>query len=842
MMGAIPRGLRDLRGFDYDVPAPRAVAAVRAEIPDRMNKKNPAGPGPDLNDPLRFAAVVAHQLKSPIGAADTVLRTLIDELAGPLAPRQKDLLERADTRLREALETVRRLLSIVRKERGTEAVSDAAAAVRRVHQQWLDEAGRRDIGLSADVRLEPAFVRAGEDSITEALRALIENSLKYTPQHGQVRLLLTEDEAEGGIRIAVGDSGPGVAEDQRAKIFEPFHRGAPAVHGSTPGVGLGLSFVKALVEGSGGTVTVGTSDLGGAEFVLRFSAAAAAEAPAERKLRVVIVGGVAAGPKVASKVIRLRPDTEVTIVDRGELLSYAGCGLPYYVSGVVRDRRQLVSTPLGAVRDPVFFQNVRNVTALNRTNALEIDRAGRRVRVRDLERGDERWVPYDKLVLATGARPTIPDLPGHALERIYTLHGVHDAEGIRQFLAEGRAVDVVLVGGGLIGVEMTKALATRGCRVTIVERQPQILGILDGEIARLLEQHLESNGVRVMTNVLVTGFRGDGTVRAVLTDRGEIPADLVVLSAGVHPETTLARAAGLEIGPTGGIRVDAGMRTSDPDIYAAGDCVENHDLLTGLPAYVPLGSTANKQGRVAAVNLCGGSDRFPGILGTVICQVFDYGVGRTGLSERDARAAGRDVVTVLSAAPDREHFLPEARLLMIKLVVERGTRRLLGVQTLGPGLGDKRIDVAATAITAGMTVDQVAHLDLGYAPPFSPAMDNLITACNIARNKLEGLLDGVPPAEARRLLADDREAILLDVSTPREYGEMRIPGSRLIPLGSLRGRLRELPKEAFIVVCCRNSIRGYEASLILRAAGFGRVRVLDGGVAMWPFEKVYGTA
>jgi NADPH-dependent 2,4-dienoyl-CoA reductase/sulfur reductase-like enzyme/rhodanese-related sulfurtransferase/two-component sensor histidine kinase len=807
-----------------------------------MKKKPSVGAGPDMNDPLRFAAVIAHQLKSPIGAADTVLRTLLGELAGPLAPRQKDLLERADTRLQEALETVRRLLSIVRKERGVDAVSDAAAIVRHLHQQWLDEAGRRDIGFSTDVRIEPAFVRVGEDSITEALRALIENALKYTPRHGQVRLLLTEDEADGAIRIAVGDSGPGVAEDQRARIFEPFHRGAPAAQGSTPGVGLGLSFVKALVDGAGGSVTVGASDLGGAEFVLRFAAGEApAPAPAEgRRLRVVIVGGVAAGPKVASKVIRLRPDTEVTIVDRGELLSYAGCGLPYYISGVVRDRRQLVSTPLGAVRDPVFFQNVRNVTALNRTSALEIDRAGRRVRVRDLERGVERWVPYDKLVLATGARPVVPDLPGRALERIYTLHGVRDAEGIRQFLAEGRAMDVVLVGGGLIGVEMTQALAARGCRVTIVEKEPRILGILDWEMARLLERHLESNGVRVMTGVRVTGFVGEGVVRAVATDRGEIPADLVVLAAGVRAETTLAGAAGLAVGPTGGLVVDNRMCTSDPDIYAAGDCVECRDLLTGLPTYVPLGSTANKQGRVAAVNLCGGSDSFPGILGTVICNVFSYGVGRTGMNEAEAREAGHDVITVLSAAPDREHFLPEAKLLMIKLVVDRGSRRLLGVQTLGPGHGDKRIDVAATAITAGMTVDQIAHLDLGYAPPFAPAMDNLITACNIARNKIGGCLAGIPPDEARRVLAERRETILLDVSSPREYEEMRIPGSRLIPLGSLRGRLREFTADAEIIVCCRNSIRGYEASLILRAAGLEKVRVLDGGVAMWPFERLYG--
>lgn len=794
-----------------------------------------------MNDPLRFAAVVAHQLKSPIGAADTVLRTLLGDLAGPLAPRQKDLLERADTRLQEALETVRRLLAIARRESAS-GTADAAAVAHRIHQQWLDEAGRRDIGFAVDVRSEPLFTTAGEEPMVEILRALIENAIKYTPRLGQIRLLVDEDGSGGGVRISVGDSGPGVPEDQRAAIFEPFHRGAQAARGSTPGVGLGLAFVKALTEGCGGTVSVGTSDLGGAEFVLHLPRAEppVPAAPADAKRRLVIIGGVAAGPKVASKVIRLEPDAEVTIVDRGELLSYAGCGLPYYVSGVVSDRRQLVSTPLGAVRDPVFFQNVRNVTALQRTDAMEIDRAGRRVRVRDLDRGDERWLSYDTLVLATGARPVVPDLPGKDLGRIYTLHGVRDAEGIRQFLADGRAKDVVLVGGGLIGVEMTQALVVRGCRVTIVERLPHILGILDWEMARLLELHLESNGVRIVAECGVTGFRGKDVVEAVLTEQGEIPADLVILSAGVRPETALARAAGIEVGPTGGIRVDETMRTSDPAIYAAGDCVECVDRLTGRPVYVPLGSTANKQGRVAAMSICGERDRFPGILGTVLCRVFEYGVGRTGLSERDAVAAGRDVVTVLSAAPDREHFLPDARMLMLKLVVERSTRRLLGVQALGPGQCDKRIDVATTAISAGMTVDDVALLDLGYAPPFSPAMDNLITACNMARNKLDGRLAGISPGEAKRRIDTDRETFLLDVSTPREHEEMRIPGSKLIPLGSLRGRLREVPADAPVIVFCRNSIRGYEASIILRAAGRTDVHVLDGGVIMWPFDKVYG--
>lgn len=798
-----------------------------------------------FQDPLRFAAVVAHQLKSPIGAAEMLLQTLISDLAGPLTPRQKDLLQRADARLTEALETVRRLLTIVRRPAAaSEATCEVVSVVRRVHQQWLEEAYARDISLALDIRDEPAHVKAGEELFVEVLRALVENALKYTPRHGQVRLLVAREET-GIVRVSVGDSGPGVPEAERVRIFEPFYRAAVTGEQRTPGAGLGLALVRALVESCGGTVRASSSDLGGAEFIVRLPIAdesAAAPPPAKSdRLRVVIIGGVAAGPKVASKVMRLRPDAEVTIIERGELLSYAGCGLPYYISGTVRDRRALLSTPLGAVRDPIFFHHVRNVSVLNRTEALEVDRRGRRVRIRDLADGSERWIPYDRLVLATGARPVVPDLPGRHLRNIYTLHGVHDAEGIRHAVAGECALDVVLVGGGLIAVEMTRALAQRGCRLTIVERMPQILGMLDEEIARLLQLHLEANGVRVITGVEVRGFLGDDTVRAVQTDRGEIPADLVVLAAGVRPDTSLARAAGLAIGPMGGILVDEHQHTSDPNIYAAGDCVEQRDILTGRPAYIPLGSTANKQGRVAAVHLCNGHDRFPGILGTVVCQVFDYCVGRTGLNEREARDLGRDVVTVLCAAPDREHFLPGARLLMLKLVVERPTRRLLGLQVLGPGEGDKRIDVAATAITAGMSVDQVAHLDLGYAPPFSPALDNLITACNVARNKLDGLFVGISPLEARRLLQERRDVMLIDVSTPREYEEMRIPGSRLIPLGSLRGRMRELEGRGILLLCCRNSLRAYEASILLRHAGFSDVRVLDGGVLMWPFEKVYGS-
>jgi len=556
-----------------------------------------------------------------------------------------------------------------------------------------------------------------------------------------------------------------------------------------------------------------------------------------RPLRVVIVGGVAAGPKVASKVIRLCQDAEVTVVEKGRLLSYAGCGLPYYVSGVVKEQAELMSTPVGTVRDSVFFQNVKNVKVLNETEAIEVDRAGKRIQVRDLAQGTQSWLDYDKLVLATGARPVVPPIPGADLDNVFTLQGVHDAEGIRTVLAQDKARDVVIVGGGLIGVEITEALVQRGCRVTMVEMMSQTLRILDPDMVRLVEQHMESHGVRVLTDTRLEKIEGDRAVQAVQTSAGPMPADMVVLAIGVRPNVTLAQAAGLEIGSTGAIKVDDHMQTSDPDIYAAGDCVECKDLMTGKPCFVPLGSTANKQGRVAAVNVCGGQDRFPGVLGSTVCKVFDFCVARTGLGESAAREEGFDVVTVLTPAPDKAHFMPQAKVLMLKLIADRQTGKLLGAQAVGPGAGDKRIDVVAMALTAGLTADQLANADLCYAPPYAPAMDNIITAANVVKNKMEGHLEGVGSAEVHRMLEAKEDFVFLDVRSPGEYEQVRLPGSTLIPLGALRGRLDELPKDKEVVAFCKISLRGYEAALILKAAGFQKVRVMDGGLVMWPFEK-----
>lgn len=794
---------------------------------------------------LEFASLIAHQLQSPIGTVSTILNTLMSEAAGPLTSKQKDLLARANARCEEGVATVRRMLAIVSamtsRDKAGISHADIAAIVRKAKNRYEEKALQLNITFTVETNVDSVYVRGAEPALTEVLDALVDNALKYTPGHGRIRVTVFGSPCEQIVHLSVADSGVGIPEGLREKVFEPFYR-TPAARDSTrTGIGLGLSFVKAVIEELGGTVQAGKADLGGAEIALKLPMfERASEEPAEKPaaFKVIIVGGVAAGPKVASKVIRLVPEANVTVIEKGEFLSYAGCGLPYYISGVVKNHAELMSTPMGALRDLVFFQKVKNVRVLSRTEAIEINRTAKQVRIRDLSSGGESNLDYDKLVLATGAFPIRLSIPGNDLSNIFCLHGVRDAEGIRTALLAGKAQDVVIVGGGLIGMETTEALVSSGCRVTIVEMLPNTLRILDPEMARLVELHLESKGVKVLTNTKVESFQGNGKVQTVLTDKRSIPADMVIMGIGVRPNVALAERAALELGETGAIKVDEHMCTSDPDIYAAGDCVESRDILTGRPCYAPLGSTANKQGRVAAINLCGGNDIFPGVLESTVCKVFDYCIARTGLTESEAKELGYKVTTALVPAPDRASYMPMSRMLMLKIVVDSDTRRFLGAQAVGPGGGDKRIDIAATAITGGMTVDQVANLDLCYAPPYSPAMDNIITAANVARNKLDGYMVGVSAEEVHKMLTEKRDFFFLDVRTLGEYEQIRLPGATLLPLASLRGRLDEIPRDKEIVTFCQISLRGYEAALILKAAGFKNVRVLDGGIAMWPYEKI----
>jgi NADPH-dependent 2,4-dienoyl-CoA reductase/sulfur reductase-like enzyme/rhodanese-related sulfurtransferase len=559
--------------------------------------------------------------------------------------------------------------------------------------------------------------------------------------------------------------------------------------------------------------------------------------------KIVIIGGVACGPKAASRARRRDPDAEITIIEKGSLISYAGCGMPYYVEGLVEERDRLMQTPAGARRDAAFFRAVKNIAVLTRTLATRVDREARVVHARNLDTGEELVAPYDKLVLATGGVPVVPRMEGTELSGVHRLYHPDEAAAVRERLMSGAVKNAVIVGGGLIGMEMAEALSTHGVSITMVEMLDHLLpALLDHEPAAFLTKHLKANDVNVVTGTKVTALLADdvGRVRAVQTDAGELPAEFVLLSLGVRPNVELARDCGLALGETGALAVNGRLQTSDPDIYAGGDCVECTHLITGRKCFVPLGSTANKHGRVIGDNVTGGDSTFRGIVGTTVFRAYDFNVGRTGLSEAQARKEGYEVVTALSPAPDRAHYMPGNQPILVKLVAEASTGKLLGAQVVGPGEAVKRIDVMAVALTMGATLEDLADFDLGYAPPYAPAVDNIATAANIVRNKREGLARTLTPAEVKAKLDAGDDFVWLDVRSPDELKEMRLDDARVvhIPLGKLRERAGELPKDKPIVAFCMVSLRGYEAQRTLDGLGFPNVRFMDGGIVGWPYGGV----
>ncbi len=551
-------------------------------------------------------------------------------------------------------------------------------------------------------------------------------------------------------------------------------------------------------------------------------------------MRIVVIGANAAGAKAASKAKRINPKADVTLIDRGSFISYGACGIPYYVSDTVSDIKELMSTPVGVVRDAGFFKKVKGVNVKTNTEVTRIDREAKVVHLLETNTTEKTFLEYDRLILATGSSPFIPKISNVNLQNILTVKYIEDAELLKNCAISGDTA--CIVGGGLIGLETAEALQQRGMKVTVIEMQEQLLpGVLDQEMAFLVEKQLRLQGVSVMTGCRVTGFTGMKTVEKVIIGERELPADLVVLAPGVTPNSGLARAAGIDIGITGAIAVDARLCTNDPYIYACGDCCEVTHLITGKKVHIPLGSTANKQGRVAGINAAGGEATFSGVIGTSILRVFNINAGRTGLTETEARANGYDIETVLSPAHDKAHFFPGAKPIVLKLIAERATGILLGLQAVGEGVVDKRLDAAATAITFHATAEQLSQIDLAYAPPYSAAMDNIIVAADIMKNKLAGHGRGISPHEVMRKLDEEDDFILLDVRSSAEHAEIGIEGAKLIPLGMLRERLNELPQDKEIVTFCKISLRGYEAQKILDAAGFKNTKYMDGGILAWPY-------
>jgi NADPH-dependent 2,4-dienoyl-CoA reductase/sulfur reductase-like enzyme/rhodanese-related sulfurtransferase len=544
--------------------------------------------------------------------------------------------------------------------------------------------------------------------------------------------------------------------------------------------------------------------------------------------RIVIVGGVAAGMSAATRARRMNEAAQITVIERGGFVSFANCGLPYHVAGRIAREDKLLVT------DPGKLKQRFNIDVRLHTEAVEIDRAARRLRIREVGAGGrEEWMPYDKLILATGASAIVPAMEGMESGNVFTVRSMEETRAVRNFIAAREPLTAVVVGGGFIGLEMCEALRERGLGVTVVEKSPHVLPQLDAELAVDIEGELAAHGVRVMAGAGLERLRcADGAVTGVvLADGREVAADLVIVSMGVAPNVGLAAGAGLRIGASGAIAVDAWERTSDADIYAAGDAAEVVHAVTGEPARVPLAGPANRAGRLAgehAALSAGGvggaaaAARVRRVAGTAIVKVFGLEAGMTGLSETAARSAGFDADTAYVTTNHHAGYYPGASPMRIKLVYERGGGRVLGAQTVGRAGVDKRLDVVATLLHFRGTIHDLADLDLAYAPQFGSAKDAIHMAAFVAENQLSGLTPGIVPADI-----DDRQ--LVDVRTAEEFARGHFEHAIHIPVDMLRQRARELDPTRPTAVICQAGLRGHVATRMLRQIGFADVVNVKGG-------------
>ncbi len=445
--------------------------------------------------------------------------------------------------------------------------------------------------------------------------------------------------------------------------------------------------------------------------------------------KLVVIGGVAAGMSAASKARRMNKDMDIEVYTDEEYISYAGCGLPYYVQGLVEKEGKLIAR----TKEQFAKQGIKVFT---NHKVISILPGEMQIIVVDSE-GTEKKVSYDKLVIATGARAFVPPLSGKELDNVFTVKSIPSAKLIKEQVKNEDVKNIVIVGGGYIGLEMAEAFAAWKKQITIVELAPQLLGNIDEDMAALVEEYLTKEGVQVRKGEKVLALEGEKRVRKVVTDKGEIPADLVILAIGIQPNSELAAQAGIELGIKGAIKVNKYMETNIPGIYAAGDCATAYHLLYQDDAYVPLGTTANKQGRVAGENAAGGRAEFSGIVGTAIIKVLDLEIGRTGLSMREARQLGKEFREIKVETSTKAHFYPGSQQVTIKLLIDKASQKILGAQIVGGTGAGKRIDVLAAAVQLGLTPFALSELDLSYAPPFSPVWDPVLTAANVAVGELE---------------------------------------------------------------------------------------------------------
>jgi NADPH-dependent 2,4-dienoyl-CoA reductase/sulfur reductase-like enzyme/rhodanese-related sulfurtransferase len=554
---------------------------------------------------------------------------------------------------------------------------------------------------------------------------------------------------------------------------------------------------------------------------------------------IVIIGAVAVGPKAGCRFKRLCQDGNVTLIDQDDIISYGGCGIPYYISGDVSDASELRSTSFHMVRDEQFFRDDKGVTAMTGTKALKIDRKNKTVRVRE-KNGNEKDLSYDKLVIGVGTRPRELNIPGTNLKNIYRVGNLHDAIQIKQMISTGKVESAVVVGAGFIGLEMAEALADMWqIETSVVEYCDQVMpGFVGKSLSQMARKCMEEKGVTFYLSECVEAFEGAGAVGQVKTDKRTLPADLVIMAVGVAPNTQLAADAGLEIGPGGFIVVNDHMQTSDSDIYAGGDCVQILNLVSGKPGFFPLGSMANRQGRVVGTNLAGKDAVFKGGVGSFVVKIFDAALAGAGLTVETACKNGFDAVGIQVAQFDRAHFYPDKEIIYLELVVDQKTRRVLGIQGYG---GEKsgmfaRINAVASILQYHPLVEDISNLELAYSPPFASAMDIVNALGNAAENFLEGRYTPMHFDEFARMWETETvdDCFFLDC---RAYADAKVFEEKYpeiwksIPHNELMQRMDEVPIDKKLILVCNTGVRSYEAQINLRAKGIENTVSVGAGIA-----------
>lgn len=535
-------------------------------------------------------------------------------------------------------------------------------------------------------------------------------------------------------------------------------------------------------------------------------------------MKVLVLGGVAAGTKIAAKLKREDRGMEVLVLNKGKNISYAGCGLPYYVGHVIEDKEQLI------VNTPEKYEKLTGVKVLTETEAVKVDPASKKVTAVYLPTGEETVYDYDKLVISVGASPIKPPIEGTELENVFFMRTPEDAIRLREVVDAGEIKKAVVVGAGYIGLEIAENLKAQGIRPFVLDMAPHVLPGFDPEMAEYIEGRLADEGIPVVTGVKVTGIEGDGKVEKVLTDKRAYKTDLVVLSAGIRPNTAFLEGTGLEMFKGTVLTNEAG-ETNVPDIYAAGDCAMVHNAVTGKASWSPMGSTANIAGRVIAQNMTGAGLRYRGALGTAVCKLPGINVGRTGLTQEQAAAEGFDPVSVVTVVDDKAHYYPGAGTFIIKMIADRESLRLLGIQVIGAGAVDKVVDVAVTGITLKATLTDLADMDLAYAPPFSTAIHPFEHTLNVLLNKLQGKLESLTPAEYAAGAAEGYRVIDTGL-TPA------IEGATYVDLTEVNGAVEGLDPEEKLLLVCTKGKRAYLLQNRLKFYGYKNTRVLEGGLTV----------